>query len=158
MKQLRFQIGDIVKDSSTGYYGKITDYKNDIFHVEYSVLCEFFYDGDGNRLASNSNPYQSRMQLVCRDQQQSDTIPTLLKGKMMEVSNDMIHWVERNVLGQLQTSKGIRCIAQGVTSDTILVSWKYCREIQPKPQITTLTMDDIAKKFNIPVEQLNIQK
>lgn len=43
-----------------------------------------------------------------------------------------------------------------VNSDGIINTWDEVR--LPQPVIKELTMDEIAKKFNIPVEQLKIIK
>lgn len=36
--------------------------------------------------------------------------------------------------------------------------WKYAREISPKVEEIELTLDEIAEKFNIPVNKLKIKK
>lgn len=80
--------------------------------------------------------------------------------KVMEVSDDGDNWRKRVVF----MKKNGRFLAWGI-AETIeeaecelgVFSWKFAREIQPAPTLE-LTLDDIAKKFNVSPEQIRIKE
>jgi len=70
--------------------------------------------------------------------------------RWMMVSNDNIVWYKRKVV---MSRKGYFYALADV------VPWSFAKEIEPKMEFTVeLTLEDIANKFGINVEQLKIKK
>lgn len=74
-------------------------------------------------------------------------------GEEVEVKDDHIGWCKRLYVGMNPAKdhekKYITVISNGSDSGR----WKYCRKIQSKLR---LTLEDIAKKFEVPVESIEI--
>jgi len=82
--------------------------------------------------------------------------------RWMMVSNDNIGWYKRKVV---MSRKGyFYALADAENNkeakkEYILVPWSFAKEIEPKMEFTVeLTLEDIANKFGINVEQLKIKK
>jgi hypothetical protein len=90
--------------------------------------------------------------------------PKLTLPRFVEVSHSGLQWYKRVlVLERIVNDKKIYyCVynvstLEAINKETELTNWKYMREIE-EPKVTELTLDEIAQKFNIPVEQLKIKK
>lgn len=91
--------------------------------------------------------------------------PKLTLPRLVEVrNNESSRWVKR-VLVLIRKVGSINiyyCIADTDNLERsnwikTITPWNCMREIE-EPKVTELTIDEIAQKFNIPVEQLKIKK
>ena len=86
------------------------------------------------------------------EEQLSVNVPTL-EGVMMEVSDDIsfVRSCERLVYGRVN---GVYIVRAGDNSS--LYEYKFARPIQPK--VTEISMQDIANKFGVNIDDLKITK
>ena len=86
-------------------------------------------------------------------------------GDLVECSDNGEFWTEKHFLADLSMvkSKDINYLTSEVHPDNMcwsrqshIYQYKYIRPV--KPEVTEFTMDEIAEKLGIPVEQLKIKK
>jgi hypothetical protein len=80
-----------------------------------------------------------------------ENINTFQEREMM-VSNDNINWYKRNVFYK-RNDLFLTDISRG--RGRVFLGWKYAKEIEPKLK---LTFEEIAKKFNTDVKNIEIIK
>ena len=92
--------------------------------------------------------------------------PTITYPRLMLVSDDNKNWRKRVV----QFERSIRDInyyfawndaetLEDSLEQTRLVDWKFAKEIEPEqPKVIELTLEEIAEKFGVEVNNLKIKK
>ena len=79
------------------------------------------------------------------------------KGEMVLVKDDSSEgWVERVFIVDLGEKYNSRYLCERLERPDYYLGWEQIKKLEP--QVTEVTMDEIANKFNIPVEQLKIKK
>lgn len=88
--------------------------------------------------------------------------PTEETERWMLVSNDSINWVKRKVITNNNNKFLAWCNAETeeeVNNATDAICWKYAKEIDTKIEFNLeLSLEEIAEKFGVNVEQIKIKK
>lgn len=151
MKTKEFKVGDKVFDIRHGW-GVVVD---DEFAEDYSIYAFFdegeqidTYTKEGKYDINNINPILSHTEYSTQSEY----------PKVMEVSIDGMEWHKRVVFAE----KGGMFIAwahaetfEEAEEQTDTYAWKYAREVQEPREIS---IQEIADKFGIPVEEVRIKK
>ena len=153
MKTKKFKVGDKVFDIRYGW-GMVV---NDNFSSKYSIYVNFnvveshTYTKDGKDSIADINPTLSHTEYSIHSTQSK-------YPKVMEVSNYGMDWHKRVVFAE----KGGRFIAwanaetfEEAEDEKDTYTWEHAREVQEPREIS---IQEIADKFGIPVEEVRIKK
>lgn len=157
MKTKEFKVGDKVYDIRYGW-GKVVDGEVDVEYsdtypisVDYSNHSRRTYTAEGMEHYTDSSPSLSHTEYSIHSTQSE-------YPKVMEVSNSGVEWRKRVVF----TEKVGRFIAwaqaesfEEAEDEIGTYDWKYAREVQEPREIS---IQEIADKFGIPVEEVRIKK
>lgn len=142
---MEFKQGDIVRCVDNKGFGIDLTLNKEYTVIRAYNTSVFIIDDKGGEYAYN-NP---RFELVV------GWIPK--KGELVLVKDDSSEeWLERVFIVDLGEKYKNRYLCEKVTESHIFIGWEQIKKLEP--QVTELTMDEIANKFNIPVEQLKIKK
>lgn len=153
MKTKEFKVGDKVFDIRYGW-GEVVD---DGFTKDYPIHVTFdegrldAYTKEGKYDRCQANPILSHTEYSIHSTQSE-------YPKVMEVSDNRIEWCKRVVFAE---KKG-RFIAWALAEtfekaedEVCTHDWGYAREVQEHREIS---LQEIADKFGIPVEEVRIKK
>jgi hypothetical protein len=88
--------------------------------------------------------------------------PLKTPERWMLVSNDSIRWIKRKVFMTRNNKFLAWSVAENdkeVNNVTETSTWRYAKEIEPKIEFNLeLSLEEIAEKFGVNVEQIKIKK
>lgn len=154
MKTKEFKVGDKVFDIRYGWgiVGSIN--YDDLYPIKVSYMYGktfMSYSIDGKDASKNINPILSHTEYSIHSTQSE-------YSKVMEVSDDGKNWKRRVVFkekqGKFLAWAGIETLEE-VEDMVEVTSWNFAREIQEPREIS---IQEIADKFGIPVEEVRIKK
>lgn len=111
---------------------------------------------DAYPIKTKTNSYNLEGKLVGVDKYPILYLSNLFENqfpRMMEVSIDGNVWEKRKVL----FIEDYEYFTLDRYSSNIIVKWRFAREVQ-EPEVFELTIDDIARKFNIDASLIKIVK
>lgn len=73
-------------------------------------------------------------------------------GSIVEVSNDKEVWFCKRLVYIIPEGYTFRYMT-AETNDSEVLSWKHCRSVS----IKEVTLEEIAEKFNVPVDKIRIK-
>jgi hypothetical protein len=143
---MKFKKGDDVRCvNANNYDSRLTINKRYIV-IKYYNNCAYIIDDTGVKYGYD----KSRFELV----KSLDWTPE--KGELALVRDGCGDWVERIFIIDLGEKYTGRYLCEMREQPTSYLGWEQIKKLEPV--VTELTIDEIAKKFNIPVEQLKIKK